>query len=366
MITGSPLGNDEISNEIAETIILPRVIKIDSEKYSSFDKDIPFDQMLQQRSDIILNIVKKFKPHLMLVDHSPLGMKQELLPALRWLKKENQETKIILGLRDILDDADHVHRVWLEEKVYDALTDLYDFIFIYGNQEFYDPTEEYQFPPAVRAKTRFVGYIADPVNTRRSDLSNRAGDSEKKSILVTIGGGEWMGDTIIGTYLKMLFEFQESFDFRSVIVTGPFIPEQLWKRFKDAAADLPVEIYKFSPDLNRFYEISDLVIATGGYNTIGDILSYGRKALIIPRVKFRREQQIRAQRLSSWNMCRILNSAEINPTGLYSEIIRMLNDNNMEKEISRGIARIGLNGTENLIRYIGKILSVIDNEEVKN
>jgi predicted glycosyltransferase len=47
--------------------------------------------------------VEHFQPDILLVDHMPHGAMGELLPALAALKAAHAKTKIVLGLRVILD-----------------------------------------------------------------------------------------------------------------------------------------------------------------------------------------------------------------------------------------------------------------------
>ena len=59
----------------------------------------------------------------------------------------------------------------------------------------------------------------------------------------------------------------------------------------------------FHPDPRALLERAERVIAMGGYNTVSEVLSYpNARALIVPRVEPRREQLIRAERLSALGM----------------------------------------------------------------
>jgi predicted glycosyltransferase len=54
----------------------------------------------------------------------------------------------------------------------------------------------------------------------------------------------------------------------------------------------------------------------GGYNTTCEVLSFEKRALIVPRVQPRREQWVRAQRLASLGLLDVLHPDEINPRKL--------------------------------------------------
>ena len=82
-----------------------------------------------------------------------------MLPTLRWIRRCLPHARTILGLRDIMDDAETVRRDWWKKNVYENLDKLYSEIWIYGNQDFYDPITEYAIPESVKRKMLFTGYI---------------------------------------------------------------------------------------------------------------------------------------------------------------------------------------------------------------
>jgi predicted glycosyltransferase len=58
------------------------------------------------------------------------------------------------------------------------------------------------------------------------------------------------------------------------------------------------------------------VIAMGGYNTVCEVLSFAKPALIIPRVRPRREQIIRAQRLCDLDLIDMLHPEALSARAL--------------------------------------------------
>jgi predicted glycosyltransferase len=51
----------------------------------------------------------------------------------------------------------------------------------------------------------------------------------------------------------------------------------------------------------------------GGYNTVCELLSFRKRALVVPRVTPRREQLIRAERLSALGLLDLLHPDELTP-----------------------------------------------------
>src|SRR5205823_9309817 len=98
-----------------------------------------------------------FRPSLLVVDNVPGGLKGELEPALRFLKSIS--CRLILGLRDVIDDAERVRTTWAKEGSYHLLDETYDRILVYGVRDVYDTVAEYGFSEEAAEKTRFTGYI---------------------------------------------------------------------------------------------------------------------------------------------------------------------------------------------------------------
>jgi predicted glycosyltransferase len=80
----------------------------------------------------------------------------------------------------------------------------------------------------------------------------------------------------------------------------------------------------FSDDMVSYIAASDAVVSMGGYNTVGEILSFGRRAIIVPRVTPRREQLLRAEALTRRGLVRMIHPSELSPGRLIDEITDML------------------------------------------
>src|SRR5215467_1996830 len=120
--------------------------------------DLPLKEVISLRARTIRAALKEFRPDLLLVDNLPRGAYRELDPALRQLKAGGN-TRVVLGLRDVLDEPWSVHRDWFRWKFDEAIEDFYDAIWVYGDPAVYNMIDEYRFPPAIASKIRFVGYL---------------------------------------------------------------------------------------------------------------------------------------------------------------------------------------------------------------
>ena len=100
-------------------------------------------------------------------------------------------------------------------------------------------------------------------------------------------------------------------------VTGPFMPADVCQRLQDLSATRPRhDVLPFVTEPEALLQRADHIITMGGYNTTCEVLSFRKRALIIPRVKPRREQLIRAERLAHLGLVDYLHPAQLTPEAL--------------------------------------------------
>ncbi len=315
LVTGSPMVHRYGMPQGSDYVKLPALVKVEAEQYEARSLQISGDAIRSLRSNLILHTVRDYRPNMLLVDHSPTGSRGELLPALKWLQ-ENRGCQRVLGMRDILDDPKSVIEHWQRSGIYEPLEQNYDHVVVYGNREFYDPVTRYELPPSLASRARFLNYVCTPDD----GLKDGSVHGQKPTIMVTIGGGDGGGDTVILPFLQMLRTNLHAIDFHSEILTGPFVEPELEQRMREEAEDLPVTIRSFLPSTAAMMRSAELVIATAGYNTCTDILSLARRAILIPRVLYRQEQWIRASRLAELGLVTCLHPDSITPASLFAAI----------------------------------------------
>jgi predicted glycosyltransferase len=326
ILTGSPIvGRFSFPPQI-DFVRVPGMIKMTNEEYLPLSIKINARHALRIRQTIITGTAKAFRPHLFIVDKAPLGLKREIIPTLRWINRCHPGTRTILGLRDIMDDAESTRRDWKEKGVYDVLEQYYSEIWVYGNREFYDPICEYNIPEQTSRKIIFTGYIPravpKPGNVREVRREQRVAPDEKLVVVTTGGGGDGYGH--VAAFLTMLEEWGESPPFRTVIVTGPFMPKKQRTEVFARGRALQIRCYRFYRRMERLIGAADVVVSMGGYNTVCEILTQGKPSLIIPREKPRREQLIRAEVLHQHSLADFLPWPQLDPRLLRKKLLALL------------------------------------------
>ena len=326
ILTGSPIAGRFKFPERIDFVRIPGMIKKTNEEYRPLSIKINPRHALDIRKNIITATAKAFQPHLFIVDKEPLGLKKEVLPTLRWIRRCLPHSHTILGLRDIMDDAETVRRDWAKKNVYRNLDELYSEIWVYGHQDFYDPVVEYAIPEPIRHKMLFTGYIPRVKPNRKAARRIREdlgiGPDEKLVVLTTGGGGD--GYALMDTYLAMLEQTKPSAPFRSVLVTGPFMPREDRKEVFQRARRQGAARFLFFRQMEKLMAAADLVVSMGGYNTLSEVLSQGTPSLVIPREKPRLEQLIRARAFHAQDLIDYIPWGECTPAMLNQRIQGLL------------------------------------------
>jgi predicted glycosyltransferase len=321
IVTGSPLAHDLLLPEDGDYVKLPSVVKTGRDEYASRSLPLPFDRVSRMRAEIVASAARNVRPDAFLVDHAPAGLKGELVPALRELRRSSS-TRLVVGLRDVVDEAPRVRRTWRREGVYELLEEVYDLVLVYGDPSVYDVVSEYRLSPRVAKKTRYVGYLARDADRTREQVRRTLGLRKEKLVVATVGGGG-DGVELLEAVLRGLQHSNGGFE--TLVVAGPLMAAHDRERLARLADACPqVRFVSFVDDLQSTIAAADVVVSMGGYNAICEILSAERPAVIVPRVAPRREQLIRAEALSERGLVRTIHPDDLTPARIIAEIEELL------------------------------------------
>ncbi|MCA9060773.1 MAG: hypothetical protein KDA85_19810, partial [Planctomycetaceae bacterium] len=105
---------------------------------------------------------------------------------------------------------------------------------------------------------------------------------------------------------------------QGVVITGPCMPATERMQLKRMAGDSRrMMIIDRIVEADHWLRRATRVVTMGGYNSVAAILSFAKPALIVPRIRPRREQWIRAERLRNLGWTSV-----VSPDGLKPGIIR--------------------------------------------
>jgi predicted glycosyltransferase len=296
---------------------LPTITMVDRyENWDPRDLPVPREDVVAMRTELLEGAVRRFAPDLLVADFMPAGPYGELLPALDALAAAGGVA--VAGFRDVVDDPGHVRDLWARTGVYETLRRRYAAICVYGDPGMVDFAAAYGLDDELAARVRYCGYLG-----RGPQAASDAPLYERPLVLAT-GGGGVDGGAMLGAFVEAAGRLRPRRGGRWMAVTGPLCDQAMHDRLVRLGEAVGVDVRRLVPELRAHVALADCVVGMAGYNTACDLLSYRRRAVLVPRAAPSREQAIRAERLAEWGVARMLPAAEADGDGLAAAIAAAL------------------------------------------
>jgi predicted glycosyltransferase len=356
ILSGSPIIGSFDFRARVDFVRIPGVIKLRSGEYTPLNLHLDIEQMLKLRGSIIRHTAEVFEPDLFIVDKEPVGLRGEVLETLEMLKPRG--TRLVLGLRDVLDEPRLLEPEWQRKNVLPALRDLYDEIWVYGLPQICDPLEGIELPKSVRRKMTYTGYLHRtlPHGTPAHWTLQKI---EPPYLLVTTGGGG-DGEEVIDWVLRA-YENDKALPNPALLVLGPFMHSDRQAEFLHRATKLPnVEAITFDAQIEHLMARAIGVVAMGGYNTFCEILSFDKRAVIVPRTQPRMEQFIRAKRAEELGLSSMLTDDDVRDWKRMATALRQLPQQALPSEV---VVPGLMDGLENLNRLVTQAVEKVRKAE---
>jgi len=302
ILSGSPIIGSFDFRARVDFVRVPGVIKLRNGEYTSLNLHLHIEETLRLRSSIISHTAEIFKPDLLIVDKEPLGLRGEVLETLELMRERG--VPVVLGLRDVMDEPAQLEPEWTRKNVVPALQRYYSEMWIYGLPQICDPLAGIALPAGVRNQMHYTGYLRRTAPAHNT-VDPAIGFGNEPFILVTPGGGG-DGEDLIDWVLSA-YEADVRLPHPALLVFGPFMQPEQQAGFQQRVARLPrVKAITFDARIETLMERAAAVVAMGGYNTFCEILSFDKRALIVPRTTPRLEQYIRASRAAERGLVTML------------------------------------------------------------
>jgi predicted glycosyltransferase len=156
IVTGSPVAGRYDFPDGVDHVRLPGVVKLPDGDYASYNLGVDIGETVKIRAAILNATVEAFRPDLVIVDKEPQGFRNELVDALTAARK--QGARLVLGLRDVLDDPAALRDEWDRKGSIDAVSQ-YDEIWVYGLPQICQPLDGLDLAPDVLDRVRYTGYL---------------------------------------------------------------------------------------------------------------------------------------------------------------------------------------------------------------
>ncbi|HEV2175582.1 MAG TPA: glycosyltransferase [Terriglobia bacterium] len=276
-------------------IKIPSIIKVGGGAYEPSSLKISRDRVKALRSVLIQKAAEVFQPHLLLVDHVPGGVWDELIPTLQMLRRRAAPPVVVLGMRDITDTPEVVRQQWQREGTYELLDRYYDEVLVYGCRRLFDSAAEYGLGERLSAGVTYCGYVASQEPPESAPLRAELGISDFEKLILVTGGGGGDAYPMMSLFLEALPLVKTRHALAPLVIAGPLMAPDQKGMLRKQARSLGVRVLSHTPDSLSYLHAADLVITMGGYNSLAEIVSLRKKAIVLPRVGPRAEQTMRAR-----------------------------------------------------------------------
>lgn len=326
-VADSPLAPFFTLPPNSDFVKLPTIVKV-----SHGDWEVPRlplvdpEQLRTVRSDLIREVALSFKPHVLLVDHMPHGARGELADCLEALRIAHPQTRMVLGLRDILGAPEDIIPQWRALGAYEMLARFYDRVLVYGSRELFDLAAVYEFPPELAEKVSYCGFVATRKKRfpkAKARLATEFGAESEFTALV-MGGGGSDAHEFMDVVLEAIRLIDDPKLLHTHLLTGPFMPPEERKALEEKADGLPVVVKRFRDDSTKILGMVDIVISMAGYNTICEILQFASNAVVIPREGPSAEQTMRTRLFEEQGLLRSIHPRDLTPERLAAVMLERL------------------------------------------
>jgi predicted glycosyltransferase len=351
MIAGAKEANAFAFPSGVDCLTLPSIAKDLNGAYHNGHSRLPLADIVRMRSATIKSAIEAFEPDVLIVDKVPRGVEDELVVTLKYLRRSSN-TRAVLGLREILDDKETTLKNWDETQTLDVIREYFDAVWVYGDPRVFNLIREYDLPADIGAKVRFTGYLDQRQRADfDEDIPDWAGDLPEEPFVLCVGGGQ-DGIALARTFTEAaLFTAKPA-----VLVTGPHMPAEVrCELIRRSAQRGNFRVFEFVPEADWLMSRAERVVAMGGYNTICSLLSFRKPALVVPRVRPRREQLMRAQRLSQLGLIDMLHPDDLRQERLSEWLVSRRTNNTFPRTAVdlAGLTAINRWIVELVVGYVG-------------
>lgn len=353
MLSGSPMLQGFRIPANVDYVKLPSITRTTNEEYSTRSLRLNVDELLELRANIALAAVADFRPDVILVDKKPYGVRNELEAAIVYAKTQLPDTALVLVLRDVLDEPVATMRAWRNGGYTAAIDRFFDRVLVLGTPSIFDMRHEYDLPRSVCEKLRFCGYIRRAHSSRhRADVRRELGVPDAgRLVLVTPGGGQ-DGARIVQAYADAIPALHATPGVASLIVTGPEMEAAQRRSIERAIAGVAgARIIEFTADMMSVMDAADVVVCMGGYNTLCEVATLRKRAVVVPRAQPVKEQAIRAERFARAGVVSVLDPDALNPDRLAAMVRAQLDAANPSSD-----GRLLLTALPRVTRHVAALL----------
>jgi predicted glycosyltransferase len=298
LLTGAPEASALSRPPGCDVVGLPGMAKDEGGEYRSRHLSVPVSDLVRLRSATIDAALRAFDPQLLIVDRHPRGFRSELVSVLDAL---GARCRVVLGLRDVLDEPDQTRREWARDHASEAIERWYQQVWYYGDPRVHDATAELGLPDRLAGMVVPTGYLA---HGRHRRSHGPAGPPVPGRYVLGMVGGGADGWALARAFATAVMPVGHA----GVLITGPRMAPARQAELRAIARRRPeLRVVEFVDDVVPWLDGASAVVSMGGYNTVCEVVASALPLLVVPRVRPRAEQLVRAERLAATGLLDMLH-----------------------------------------------------------
>jgi predicted glycosyltransferase len=237
-----------------------------------------------ERRQMLLEYVQDWLPDVLLVDHLPLGKREELNRAVQFLHTAGRTA--FLGYRRILEDHHSTEQIFNYGPFRSALVSFFKAIIVYAPtwvEETHGPLTNTPLPQI------HVGFVCRREASSKQAARRHFGLNAGHNVVACcLGGGR---DT--WPMARAILESWRHLNPAHTVLLFFVGPHQSPPdhELQSYAVEPNISIIRDSPHFPRGIAAADAVLTTGGYNSMLEALVLGRPLWAIPNQRFECEQE---------------------------------------------------------------------------
>ncbi|MDZ7266773.1 MAG: hypothetical protein ONB48_06690 [candidate division KSB1 bacterium] len=286
---------------------------------------IALEHTLKIRRKIAHSAIKTFRPDIVLLDESLLNLPQELQRITTHLREELPEAKLVWGLSDTLGEPEFVKRQLRRSEVLKTFEDFADEIFVFGARSVFDLAAAYDLPPHLADKLFYTGYLSRTTPAARRVRAEMANRNRSLPLVLLAPGGSSDDCAMVDAYLRFLESTAGELALQSLIAAGPAISARAKREFAARAQRLPnVALQRFSKHKLQYVRFADLVICSGSYNILCEVLAHRKLTLVVPSLREQPGNLCRARLFQERDWVTVIQPVEFHPSVLREILPQLL------------------------------------------
>ncbi|MCA9876574.1 MAG: hypothetical protein KC442_02290, partial [Thermomicrobiales bacterium] len=178
----------------------------------------------------------------------------------------------------------------------------------------------YAMSEAAASRTRFCGFLAPRPPQRSVEQVRAELELGGRRLIAVSPGGGGDGGPLLRAFLAGLRDRIDD-SLLAYVVEGPLLPEEERAAVRAQAEALPnVRLAPFDVDYAAVVRAADAVVSMGGYNSVVEAVSFGKRPVVVPRLPGALEQQLRAEGFARLGLAHLVKPDTLSQATLWAAI----------------------------------------------